>query len=162
MIRGIGGRAGVVTCQPHNRATIVRRNPMLHLQLPKKLPAFEFWQVLRPPIRSRAAQMAWLVEVSRAPKHLCVEPPARPEHLRIAPHSGGRKGRGSTKSSKTRALVRFSNGTCISNISNPRWNCPPYVFYVPMAYQANKDVKNATPSPEIRPEIRPLRQKMRR
>ena len=28
MIRGIGGRAGVVTCQPHNRATIVRRNPM--------------------------------------------------------------------------------------------------------------------------------------
>ena len=56
----------------------------------------------------------------------------------------------------------FSNGTCISNISNPRWNCPPYVFYVPMAYQANKDVKNATPWPEIRPEIRPLRQKMRR
>ena len=49
MIRGIGGRAGGITCQPYNRATIVRRNPMLSLQLPKKLPASEFWQVLHPP-----------------------------------------------------------------------------------------------------------------
>ena len=94
MIRGIGGRAGVVTCQPHNRATIVRRNPMLPLQLPKKLPAFEFWQVLRPPSRSRAAQMAWLVEISRAPKHLCVEPPVRPEHVRVATRNGRRRGGG--------------------------------------------------------------------
>ena len=145
MIRGIDGGAGAITWHPHNRATIARRIPTPPLQLPKKLPAFEFWQVLRPPIRSRAAQMAWLVEVSRAPKHLCVEPPARPEHLRIAPHSGGRKGRGSTKSSKTQALARFSNGTCISNMSNPKRNCPPYAYYVPMAFQAYISVKNATP-----------------
>ena len=94
MIRGIGGRAGAITRHPHNRASIARSNPTLPLQLPKKLPAFEFWQVLRPPSRPRAAQMAWLVEVSKAAKHLCLELPARPEHLRVATHNGGWRGGG--------------------------------------------------------------------
>ena len=162
MVRGIDGRARVITCQPHNRATIVRRNPMLSLQLPKKLPAFEFWQVLHPPSRARAAEMPWLVEVSKAPKHLCLELPARPKHLRVDTPSGGRKGRGSTKSSKTRALARFSQGICISNISNPRWDCPPYVLYVPMAYQAYIHVKNETPQLEMQHKMQPLHQKLRR
>ena len=104
--------------------------------------------------------MAWLVEVSKAAKHLCLELPARPEHLRVDTPSGGRKGRESTKSSKTRAWARFSQGICISNISNPRWDCPPYVLYVPMAYQAYIHVKNATPAREMRRGMQPLRQKL--
>ena len=111
----------------------------------KSCPRSSFGRFYAPPSRSRAAQMAWLVEVSKAAKHLCLELPARPEHLRVDTPSGGRKGRESTKSSKTQAWARFSQGICISNISNPRWDCPPYVLYVPMAYQAYMHVKNATP-----------------
>ena len=49
------------------------------------------------PSWSLATQMTWLVEVSKTPKHLYLERPARPEHLRVATHCRGRMGWGEDK-----------------------------------------------------------------
>ena len=81
MIRGIDGGAGAITWHPHNRATIARRNPTPPLQLPKKLPAFEFWQVVAPSQPPTGCPDGWLVDISMAPKHLCLEAPVRPGQL---------------------------------------------------------------------------------
>ena len=88
MIRGIDGGAGAITWHPHNRATIARRNPTPPLQLPKKLPAFEFWQVFAPSQPPTGCPDGWLVDISMAPKHLCLEAPVRPGHVRVATHNG--------------------------------------------------------------------------
>ena len=94
MIRGIDGRAGAITWHPHNRATIARRNPTPPLQWPKKLPAFEFWQVFAPSQPPTGCPDGWLVDISMAPKHLWLEALVRPEHVRVATHNGGWKGGG--------------------------------------------------------------------
>ena len=95
------------------------------LQLPKKLPAFEFWQVLRPPSRSRAAQMAWLVEISRAPKHLCVEPPVRPEHVRVATRNGRRRGGGEAQNRPKLKPWRVFSQRTLFGILQSKLTLPP-------------------------------------
>ena len=121
------------------------------LQLPKKLPAFEFWQVLRPPAAHGRPRWHGWWKFLRLP-NICAWSFRPAQNIYGLPPV---------------VEVGWAGGTQ-SRPKLERW----HVFRMGHAFQtspiqdgvgtAEKHVKNATPSPEIRPEIRPLRQKLRR
>ena len=156
MIRGIDGRAGAITWHPHNRATIARRNPTPPLQWPKKLPAFEFWQVFPPPQPPTGCPDGWLVDISMGPKHLCLEALVRPEHVRVATHNGGWRGGVKHKIVQNSSPGAFFSQRTLFGIRQSKLTLPPtshLCIYTILSIQkrqkrvplARKSVKNTYP-----------------